>query len=98
MATNTEQTNTIIAAAAENATNAAASNNHIPFGPGTVPKKGPLARFQQGKGKIRSPSDDLMSPATKKVEEKRNKYLLSKIQPKSLFPTADATNGGNKAQ
>ncbi|KAJ3179135.1 hypothetical protein HDU87_003092 [Geranomyces variabilis] len=47
------------------------------------PSKHPLGKFQKTGGQFRSPTDNLMSPATKKVEAKRN-HLLSKIKPKSL--------------
>ncbi|KAJ3164789.1 hypothetical protein HDU88_005001 [Geranomyces variabilis] len=47
------------------------------------PSKHPLGKFQKTGGHFRSPTDNLMSPATKKVEAKRN-HLLSKIKPKSL--------------
>ncbi|TPX60905.1 hypothetical protein PhCBS80983_g01421 [Powellomyces hirtus] len=45
--------------------------------------KHPLGKFQKSGGQFRSPTDNLMSPATKKVEAKRN-HLLSKIKPRSL--------------
>ncbi|TPX68727.1 hypothetical protein SpCBS45565_g02886 [Spizellomyces sp. 'palustris'] len=46
------------------------------------PSKHPLGKFQKA-GQFRSPTDNLMSPATQKVEAKRN-HLLNKIKPKSL--------------
>ncbi|KAI8821501.1 uncharacterized protein EV422DRAFT_528335 [Fimicolochytrium jonesii] len=45
--------------------------------------KHPLGKFQKSGSQFRSPTDNLMSPATKKVEAKRN-HLLTKIKPKSL--------------
>ncbi|KAJ3186288.1 hypothetical protein HDU85_007728 [Gaertneriomyces sp. JEL0708] len=45
--------------------------------------KHPLGKFHSMGGQFRSPTDNMMSPATKKVEAKRS-HLLNKIKPKSL--------------
>ncbi|KAJ3045292.1 hypothetical protein HDV00_011164 [Rhizophlyctis rosea] len=56
--------------------------------PRPLPGKGPLGRFQTGS--FKSPTDNLMSPATQKVEAKRKQHLAN-IKPKSLADRFAAT-------
>ncbi|KAJ3287839.1 hypothetical protein HK104_008431 [Borealophlyctis nickersoniae] len=46
-------------------------------------RKGPLGKFQAPGGGFKSPTDNLMSPATQKVEAKRKQHL-SNIKPQFL--------------
>ncbi|KAJ3298753.1 hypothetical protein HK104_010318 [Borealophlyctis nickersoniae] len=45
--------------------------------------KGPLGKFQQAGGGFKSPTDNIMSPATQKVEAKRKQHL-SNVKPQLL--------------
>ncbi|KAI8809251.1 hypothetical protein BJ742DRAFT_852930 [Cladochytrium replicatum] len=78
-------------------------NSNIVTEPSNL-KKGPLGKLQQKKGTT-SPTDNMLSPATRKIEEKR-KLHLSTMKPKILLeafskeqvaPSAERVDGESVA-
>ncbi|KAI9101972.1 hypothetical protein DFS34DRAFT_684053 [Phlyctochytrium arcticum] len=56
----------------------------------------PLGKFQQQPSHLKSPTDNIQSPASQKIEAKRG-HLLSRIKPKSLTSQlAEVQNASGK--
>ncbi|KAI8812584.1 hypothetical protein BJ742DRAFT_768191 [Cladochytrium replicatum] len=68
-------------------------------------KKGPLGKLQQKKGTT-SPTDNMLSPATRKIEEKRKlhlntmkpKILLEAFSKEGVAPSAEQADGPSASE